>query len=78
MVIHIPSESEASDATVISGCPIDEEVETQSATNPQLQQPPEIITMKITRKPQTFPTPSSHHVPNPVQGIPLIPDEPSI
>ena len=30
MVINIPSESEASEATVISGCPISEEVEIQS------------------------------------------------
>ena len=40
MVIHIPSESEASDATVICGYPIDEEVETHSAEDPQLQHPP--------------------------------------
>ena len=36
MVINIPSESEASDATVISGFPIDEEEEIQF---PKVQQP---------------------------------------
>ena len=77
MVINIPSESEASDATVISGCLIDEEVETQSAEVPQLQQPPEIDTMARTRKPQTIPTPSLHPMMSPVQGIPVIPGESS-
>ena len=36
MVINIPSESEDSDATIIFGYPIDEEVETQSAKGLQL------------------------------------------
>ena len=66
MVINTPSDSQASDATVISGCLIDEEVETQSVEGPQLQQPPEIDAMARKRNPQTIPTPSSHPVPNPV------------
>ena len=66
MVIDIPSESDASDATVISRCPIDEELETQSAEFPQLHQPPEIDAMERTRKPQKIPTPSSHPLSNPV------------
>ena len=37
MVINIPSDSEASDATVISDYLIEEELEIQSATSPQLQ-----------------------------------------
>ena len=77
MVINIPSESEASKATIISGFLIDEELETQSAEFPQLHQPPEIDAMERTRKPQKIPTPSSCPVSNPVQGIPVIPSEPS-
>ena len=77
MVIHIPSESEASDATVISGCLIDEEVETHSAKAPQLKKPQEIDPMAKTRKPQAIPTLGSRPVPNPIQGIPDIAGEPS-
>ena len=66
MVINIPSESEASDAIVISGCPIDEEVETQLADGPQLQQSPETDAMARTRKPQKIPMPGLHPVPNPI------------
>ena len=33
--------------------------------------------MERTRKPQTIPTPSSHHVLNPIQGILVILGEPS-
>ena len=51
MVINIPSESEASNATVIYGFLINEEVETQSAEGPQPQQPPEIDAMERTRNP---------------------------
>ena len=61
MVINIPSESEDLDATIIYGCPINQEVETQSAKGPQLQQSP--------RKQQTIPTPGSRPMPNPAQGI---------
>ena len=66
MVINIPSESEESETTVISGCLIDEEVETQLAEAPQLQQPQEINPMAKTRKPQAIPTPGSRPVPNPI------------
>ena len=77
MVINIPSESEASNATVISIFPINEEVETKSATSPQLQQSLETDAMARTRNPQTIPTPSSRPVPNPVQEIPVIPGDSS-
>ena len=72
MVIDIPSDSEASKATVISGCLISEEIETQLAEGLQPQHPPEIDTMERTRKPQTIPTPSSHPMLNPVQEIQVI------
>ena len=78
MVINIPSESEASEATIISGCPISEEVEIKSAEVHQLQQPPNIDSMEINWKQQrrqdshaTIPTPGLHVVPNPVQRIPI-------
>ena len=58
MVINIPSESEALDTTVISGCLIDEEVETQLVEGLQPQKPLEIDAMEIIRKPQIIPTPS--------------------
>ena len=77
MVINIPSESEALESTIISGCLIDEEVETQSAEAPQLQPPQEMDPMAKTRKPQAIPTPGSRPVPNPIQGIPDIAGEPS-
>ena len=53
MVINIPSESEASEATVISSCAIYEEVEIQSAEGQQLQQPLEIDSMARTWKQQS-------------------------
>ena len=77
MVINIPSESEDSDATIISGCPIDEDVETQLVASPQLQQLLETDAMERTRKSQTIPTLGSCPVPNPVQEIPVIPGESS-
>ena len=78
MVINIPSENEASNATIISGCLIDEEVETQLAEVPQVQQPTKIDPMARTRKPQVIPTLGSHPVSNPVQGIPDIAGKPSV
>ena len=53
MVIDIPSDSEASEATAISGFPISKDVEIQSIEDQQLQQPPEINTMARTRKKQS-------------------------
>ena len=57
MVINIPNESEASDANVIFGCLIEEEVEIQSTASPPLQQSQETDAMARTRKPQTISTP---------------------
>ena len=73
MVINIPSEREASQATVISVFLINEEVKTQPAEGPQPQQPPEIDTMARIRKQQTILTLGSHPMLNPVQGIPVVP-----
>ena len=50
MVINIPSDSEASDATIISGFPIDEEQEIQSLEVQQQQKKPEIDPMVRTHK----------------------------
>ena len=63
MVINIPSESEASDATFISSFLIAEEVKTQLVEGPQSQQPTEIDAMERKRKPQTIPTPCWRHLP---------------
>ena len=52
MVINIPSDSEASDATVISGFPIDEEKEIQSIVVQQMQQKLETHPMARTCKKQ--------------------------
>ena len=77
MVINIPSESEASDATVIFGCLIEEEVEIQSTASPHLQPSPEADAMARTRQPQSNPTLGLHPMLNPVQGILVILGEPS-
>ena len=78
MVINIPSESEASEATIIYGCPISEEVEIQSTEVHQLKQPPDIDSMERNWKQQrrqdghaTIPTLGSHAIPNQVQRIPI-------
>ena len=80
MVINIPSESEASKATVISSYPINEELEIYSGEVQQPQQPLEIDSMERTQKQQsrqdghaTIPTPGSHAIPNPVQRILVVP-----
>ena len=52
MVINIPSDSEASDATVISGCPINEEKQIQSSVVQQPQKKPETSPMEWTCKQQ--------------------------
>ena len=78
MVINIPSESEASEDTIISGFPISEEIEIKLVEVHQLQQPLDIDSMERNWKQQrrqdghsTIPTPGFHAVPNPVQRIPI-------
>ena len=83
MVIEIPSDSEPSDATVISSCPI------ESSEIQQLQQQPETDPMERTWKQPvnvvvhpTILTPASHVVPTPAHRPPIMdprqPNEPAI
>jgi len=52
IVINIPNDSEASDATIISGFHVDEEQDIQSPKVQQPQQQPDINPMARTRKKQ--------------------------
>ena len=73
MVIEIPSESELSDATIILGCPIEEE----DVESPEVQQPAINIMARARKKPLPMtslahiPTLGSHPVPN-LEKRPLV------